>query len=123
MTTKESMKLDEIVGHLDKASLLADELAMSEVAADDPYTALAQAIDTALGIGKNLQVRPQVALDRERILGFLHDTTKGSMRERTYDEIEDTIGHDPREALDSLIEDGKVHVNHERGAVFYSRVL
>lgn len=117
-----SPKLDEIVEHLDKASLLADALAMAENAADDPYTALAQAIDTALGIGKHLQVRPQVALDRERILGFLHDTQKGGKRERTYDEIEDAIEHDPREALNSLIEDGAVAVNHERGATFYSRV-
>lgn len=114
-------KLEAIVGYLEKASLIADELALSGFGGSDPFTALAQAVDSALGMGKHLQVRPQVALDRERILGFLHDTQKGTMRENTYDEIEDALGRDPRNALDSLIEDGAVAVNHEGGATFYSR--
>lgn len=110
-------RLDEIVDYLDKASLLADQLALTQNYAHSPFVLLAQQIDGAVAAAKAIQTRPQVALDQEHIMGFLHDG-----RLRTYDEIEDSLGHDPRDALSALYEDCRLSVTHAGGCTFYQRI-
>src|SRR6059058_5918546 len=109
-------KLDDCVSQLDKASLLANQLAEGKVYDTDPFVVLAQLVDAAMAHAKTLQTRPQVALDGEHIMGFLHDG-----RLRTFDEVEDILGHDPREAIDALYENGRVSVTHAGGCTFYQR--